>query len=61
MNRQEGNGGDGGKDSCQHGNDEQGGSVCGLGRGLSDAHGVDEGVRDEVKELHRLFDEELKR
>ena len=52
MNGQEGDSGDGGKDSCQHGDDEQGGAVGGLGRGLGDAHGVDEGVRDEVEELH---------
>ena len=52
MNGQDGDGGDGGKDRGQHSYDEQGGAIRGLGRGLGDAHGVDEGVRDEVEELH---------
>lgn len=61
MNSQKSDGGDGGKDGGQHSDDEQGGAVCGLWRRLGDAHGVDEGVRDEVKKLHNFFDEELKK
>ena len=52
MNGQKADSGDGGKDGGQHDYDEQCGAVSSLGRGLGDAHGVDEGVRDEVEELH---------
>jgi hypothetical protein len=45
-------GGDGGNHGCEHDNDEPGGAICGLWRGLRDAHGVDEGVRNEEDELH---------
>ena len=38
--------------SGQHDEDEPGSAVSGLGRGLRDAHGVDEGVRDEEEKLH---------
>ena len=41
-----------GEDGGQHDEDEPGGAGCGLGRGLGDAHGVDEGVRDEEEKLH---------
>ena len=43
---------DRGEDGRQHDEDEPGSAVSGLGRGLGDAHGVDEGVRDEEKKLH---------
>jgi hypothetical protein len=43
---------DRGKDGGQHNENEPGGAVCGLGRGLGDAHGVDKGVRDEKEKLH---------
>jgi hypothetical protein len=35
--------------------DEPCSALCGLRRGLSDAHGVDEGVRDEQEEVHILW------
>jgi hypothetical protein len=38
----------------EQGDDEPRGAFCGLRRGLSDAHGVDEGVRDEQEEVHIL-------
>jgi hypothetical protein len=53
-------GGNKGDNSTEHDDDEPGCAVCGLWRGLSDAHGVDEGVRDEQEEFHRTgqgFDE----
>jgi hypothetical protein len=53
----DGDDGDGSDDSDygeEHDNDELSGSICGLGRGLSDTHGVDEGVRDEEEELHSV-------
>ena len=52
---------DGGQHGYDERSDKEGGAVCGLGRGLGDAHGVNKGVRDEVEELHIIFDEELKR
>ena len=36
----------------KHGGDEPGGAVGGARRGLGDAHGVDEGVREEKEKLH---------
>ncbi len=45
---------DRGEDGRQHDEDEPGGAVSGLGGGLGDAHGIDEGVRDEEEELHVL-------
>lgn len=44
----------------EHDDDEPGCTICSLWRGLGDAHGVDEGVRDEQEEFHRAgqgFDE----
>jgi hypothetical protein len=38
--------------SREHQEDEPRSPICGLGGGLGDAHGVDEGVRDEEEELH---------
>jgi len=38
----------------KHGGDEPGGAVGGARRGLGDAHGVDEGVREEKEKLHVL-------
>jgi hypothetical protein len=52
MNRQDGDGDENGEDYGQQGDDEPGGAFCGLGRGLGDAHGVDEGVRDEKEKIH---------
>jgi hypothetical protein len=45
-------GGDGCKDGREQDDDEPGGAVGGLWRGLGDPHGVDKGVRDELDELH---------
>jgi len=45
-------GDDGSEYGGEHDDDEPGGAVCGLGRGLGDPHGVDKGVRDELDELH---------
>ena len=42
----------GGEDRTEHEEDEPRGTVCGLRRGLGDAHGVDEGVRDEEEQFH---------
>ena len=43
-------------DRCKHGaehdDDEPGGTIGSLRRGLRDSHGVDKGVRDELDELH---------
>jgi hypothetical protein len=36
----------------EHDDDEPGGAVGGLWRGLGDPHGVDKGVGDELDELH---------
>ena len=52
MNRQDCDGDDGCKHDGEHDDDEPGGAVGGLRRRLGDSHGVDEGVRDEVDELH---------
>lgn len=46
---------DGDQDECQHGDDEPGGTISGLGRGLGDAHGVDEEVGDELERIHRFL------
>ena len=43
-----------GENDSEHDDDEYRGAVCGLGRGLSDPHGVDEGVRDEEEKLHGI-------
>ena len=43
---------DGYKYGSEHDDDEPGGAVGGLWRGLRDPHGVDKGVRDELDELH---------
>jgi hypothetical protein len=48
----DGDRGNGCKDRGEQGDDEEGRSSLGFGRGLSDAHGVDEGIRDEKEELH---------
>ena len=45
-------GDDGCEDGREHDDDEPGGAVCGLRRGLGDPHGVDKGVCDELDELH---------
>ena len=45
-------GDDGCKYRSEHDDDEPGGAVGGLWRGLSDPHGVDKGVSDELDELH---------
>jgi hypothetical protein len=45
----------GDQDECQHGDDEPGGTISGLGRRLGDAHGVDEEVGDELERLHRFL------
>ncbi len=52
MNGQDSDGNDGCKYGGEHDDDEPGGPVGGLRRRLGDSHGVDEGVRDEVDELH---------
>ena len=52
MDGQECDGGDGSKHGGEHDDDEPGGAVCGLRRGLGDPHGVDKGVGDELDELH---------
>jgi hypothetical protein len=49
---------DGCKYGGEHDDDEPGGAVCGLRRGLGDPHGVDKGVRDELDELHVSSDAE---
>jgi hypothetical protein len=45
-----------GDDGCEYGgehdDDEPGGAVGGLRRGLGDPHGVDKGVCDELDKLH---------
>jgi len=38
--------------ASQHDCDEPGSAVCSLGRGLGDAHGVDECVREKEEKLH---------
>jgi hypothetical protein len=45
-----------GEHGRQHDEDEPRSPICGLGRGLGDAHGVDESVRDEEEELHVNLD-----
>ena len=40
------------KYGTEHDNDEPGGSVCSLRRGLGNPHGVDKGICDELDELH---------
>ena len=40
------------KHSGEHDDNEPGGAVGSLRRGLGDPHGVDKGVRDELDELH---------
>ena len=52
MNGQDRDGSDGGDHGGEHDDDEPGGAVCGLWRGLGDSHGVDESVRYEQDELH---------
>jgi hypothetical protein len=52
VNGQDGDRDENGKDDGQQGDDEPGGAFRGLGRGLGDAHGVDEGVRDEEEKIH---------
>ena len=52
VNRNDGDGSDCCEYGDEHDNDEFSRAVCGLGRGLGDSHGVDEGVRDEEEELH---------
>ncbi len=52
MNGDDCDGKDGDDDGAEHDEDEPGGSFCGLRGGLGDAHGVDEGVRDEEEKLH---------
>ena len=52
MNGYDRDGGDGGDHRSEHDEDEPGGAVCGLRRGLGYTHGVDERVRDEMNELH---------
>jgi hypothetical protein len=49
QSRHRGNNGD---NRSEHDHDEPGRPVFGLRRGLGDAHGVDESVRDEQEELH---------
>ena len=48
----DGDGDDGCKHGGEHDDDEPGGAVCRLWRGLGNPHGVDKGVRDELDELH---------
>jgi len=52
MDGQESHGYYSGEDCSEHEEDEPRGTVCGLRRRLSDAHGVDEGVRDEEEQFH---------
>jgi hypothetical protein len=52
VNRQDGDRDNGCKHGGQHDDDEPCGAIGGLRRGLGDSHGVDEGVRDELDELH---------
>jgi hypothetical protein len=51
---QEGDAGDENHNGREEGDDEPGGTFCGLRRGLGDPHSVDEGVRDEQEEVHIL-------
>lgn len=46
------NGDDEGDNGGEHDDNKPGCAVFGLWRGLGDAHGTDEGVRDEQEELH---------
>ena len=57
MQAEDGDGCNADKDASQHKGDEPGSAVCGLGRGLGDAHGVDERVREEEEQLHGYFDD----
>jgi hypothetical protein len=52
VNGHDGDRGNGCKDGGKQGNDEEGRSPLSFRRGLSDAHSVDEGIRDEKEELH---------
>jgi hypothetical protein len=52
VNCDEGNGRDANNNNRKENDDEPGSAVGLLGRGLSDPHGVDKGVRDETNELH---------
>ena len=54
VDRHDRNRGDGGDHGSQHNDDEPGGAICGLRRGLGDPHGVDESVRYEEEQLHVL-------
>ena len=47
MDGQESHGYYSGEDCSEHEEDEPRGTFCDLRRRLSDAHGVDEGIRDE--------------
>ena len=52
MDGDDGDGRDRGDHSGEHNEDEPGRPVCSFWRRLGYAHGVDEGVRDEMDELH---------
>ena len=45
------------KHAGQHDRDDPGSPVCGLGRRLGDSRCVDEGVGEEEKELHVLYND----
>ena len=61
MDGQNCDGGDSGKHGSEQNEDKPCGAFFRLGRGLGDAHRVDEGVRDEQNELHGCFDEESRK
>jgi hypothetical protein len=52
MDGQKGNGYHCSENRAEHKKDEPRGTVCGLRRGLSDAHGVDKSVRYEEEQFH---------
>jgi len=52
MDGYDGDGDNGCKHGGEHDDDEPGGTVGSLRRGLGDPHGVDKGVCDELDELH---------
>lgn len=54
MEGQEGDAGDENHNGEEQSDDEPGGPLRGLRRGLGDPHGVDESVRDEQEEVHIL-------
>ena len=54
MQAEQDDGNQAGEDGDQHEEDDPGGAIGGFRRGLRDAHGVNEGIRDEKEELHMI-------